>query len=200
MIIENPTNWKSATKYFKIYGKRIEALFPEIRDIEIIIEKMCSLQKDGINPLEYKEKVSLDNIVNIYYDEDVINTITDEKLIFAFISHELGHITAHYKQQDREGTKGEIIADNYAFKLGLGKVLLKALILLRTNYKNNRDVTFDFLPGISECNTKYKEEIDGRIENLEKQLKKTSLCLLNCKIGIKVMLYRIHTLFKRFKL
>lgn len=190
MRISNPSNWEPAIKYYNKYTKRIEALFPEIRIIELEIAKMDPLYSDGVNPLLYK-KGSLDNKAHIYYDETVVNNITDDKVLYALLSHEIGHMLADYKREDCEGTEGEIIADNYAYKLGLGKDLLNALIHLKTNYNKNRVDNFDFLPDISESNIKINEEFDRRIENLKKQLRRTPLFLLKCIIQIKILLYRI---------
>ena len=121
MKINNPTNWETATNYIKRYAKQIEALFPELSNVELDITTMDSLQKDGTNPLLYEERSLTDNKPRIYYDEDVVKTITDEQQLFALISHEIGHMLAHYKQEKREGVEGEIAADNYVIKLGLGK-------------------------------------------------------------------------------
>ena len=170
MKINNPTNWETATKYIKRYAKQIEALFPELSNVELEITKMDSSQKDGTNPLSYEEKTLADNKPRIYYDEDVVKTITDEQQLFALISHEIGHMLAHYKQEKREGVEGEILADNYAIKLGLGKELLNAVILLKNNYNNNRDATFDFLPNMSESYSNTNEQLNSRIENIKKRL------------------------------
>lgn len=195
MNITNPSNWEPATKYSKKYTKRIEALFPEIRNIELEIAKMNISFMDDENPLSY-EKGSLDNKAHIYYNEIVVNTITDEKQIYALLSHEVGHMLADYKQENCVGTEEEIIADNYAFKLGLGKDLLNALILLKTNYNNNQHTLkqqqpFIYsLPSYSTIVQKNNEEYDRRIENLKNRLRRTPLLLLKCIIQIRVLLYR----------
>lgn len=170
MKINNPTNWETATNYIKRYAKQIEALFPELSNVELDITTMDSLQKDGTNPLLYEERSLTDNKPRIYYDEDVVKTITDEQQLFALISHEIGHMLAHYKQEKREGVEGEIAADNYVIKLGLGKELLNALILLKDNYNNNRDTNFDFLPNMSESYSKTNEQLNNRIEIIKKLL------------------------------
>jgi len=196
MKINNPTNWETATKYSKKYTKRIEALFPEIRNIELEITKMNTSLMDNENPLSYK-KDSLDNKAHIYYNENVVNDIADEIQIYALLSHEVGHMLADYKQENCRGTEEEIIADNYAYKLGLGKGLLNALIHLKNNYNNNQHTLkqqqpFIFsLPSYSTIVQKNNDEYDRRIGNLKKQLRKTPLLLLKCIIQIRVLLYRI---------
>lgn len=192
----NPSNWEPATKYSKKYTKRIEALFPEIRITELEIDKMDSLYSDGENPLIY-EKGSSDNKAHIYYDEEVVKILTDEKQLYAVLSHEVGHMLVDYKQENCVGTEEEIIADNYAFKLGLGKDLLNALIHLKTNYNNNQHALqqqqpfINSLPSYSTIVQKNNNEYDRRIENLKKRLKRTPLFLLKCIIQIRVLLYRI---------
>ena len=79
MKINNPTNWETATKYSKKYTKRIEALFPEIRNIELEITKMNTSLMDNENPLSYKRD-SLDNKAHIYYNENYCCPIKTENL------------------------------------------------------------------------------------------------------------------------
>ena len=81
------------------------------------------------------------------------------------------NIHTRHKQEKREGVEGEIAADNYVIKLGLGKELLNALILLKDNYNNNRDTNFDFLPKMSESYSKTNEQLNSRIEIIKKTIK-----------------------------
>lgn len=197
MRITNPSNWEPATKYSKKYSKRIEALFPEVRNIELEIAKMSISLMDNENPLSYKKGSLDDNKAHIYYNGNIVNDITDEIQIYALISHEIGHMLVDYKGGNYKGTEEEIIADNYAFKLGLGKDLLNALIHLKSNYNNNQNnlqqqQPFLFsLPSYPTIVQKNNDEYDIRIENLKRRLKRTPLFLMKCIIQIRVLLYRI---------
>ncbi len=173
MKISNPTNWPYAHKYEKEYSSKLEELFPEIKNIEIEIN---SCEEDIYSPLFCKCKKNDATLLKdtVYYDKSLCNRIKDERQMLALISHEIGHIVASYKGEDKGGNEEEIIADNYTCELGQGINLLEVLIWLRDDYKKNQKdpnwSQFSFLPNMVEQYKKNIKDYDERIKNIKEWL------------------------------
>ena len=69
---------------------------------------------------------------------DSIDVDFTEKELFALISHEFGHVVAHYENKDCGGVEEEIYADEFANTLGLREPLICALKKLKNHMEEEK--------------------------------------------------------------
>lgn len=147
--IKNTDNWIVAVKYICEYKVKIEKDFPvlENKTIEICESKKYHSQFaiDYYSPTQVmlKDKDPKLNNDTIFYvnnyrqkSDSIASDFTEEEL-FALISHEFGHIEAHYEKIDCGGE--EIVADGFATKLGLREPLICALEKIKNHKEEKKE-------------------------------------------------------------
>lgn len=172
--IDNKANWIIAEKYFKKYKAKIERLYPELEG------RFLGICEANAYPNKNEtQKVDIDSPLQIIAQKeedrctlncDMLVFVKDylgkpcgiherfcEKELFALISHEIGHLALHYRNETfencyRRDEKEEFVADKTALKLGFGRNLLDAIVKLKEDtYRedtNNSLGPFGSLPGL----------------------------------------------------
>ena len=149
--IKNTDNWEISGKYIDEYREKIEKDFPELdgKTIEICESKNYHYQDaidfDSPTQMMVKDKdPKLDNDTIFYVNnyrhipDSIVLDFAKEEL-FALISHEFGHIVAHYENEDCGGVKEEITADEFATKLGLHEPLICALEKIKNHKEEEKE-------------------------------------------------------------
>lgn len=158
--IINKANWRIADEYFMQYKTTIETDFPILdgKTIEICQSKeyhnQFIIDLDSPTQMMVKDKdPKLDNDTILYVCNyrnipDSIDVDFTEKELFALISHEFGHVAAHYENKDCGGVEEEIIADKFANTLGLQEPLLCALKKIKNHKEEKKKEPFADVQGI----------------------------------------------------
>lgn len=158
--IINKANWRIADEYFMQYKTTIETDFPILdgKTIEICESKeyhnQFIIDLDSPTQMMVKDKdPKLDNDTILYVCNyrnipDSIDVDFTEKELFALISHELGHIVAHYENEDDGTIKEEIIADSFANNVKLRESLICALEKIKNHKEEKKKEPFANAQGI----------------------------------------------------
>lgn len=149
--IKNTDNWGVTGKYIYKYKEKIDKEYPMLygKTIEICESKNYHFQDaidfDSPTQMMVKDKDPKLNNDTIFYvnnyrhiPDSIILDFTEEDL-FALISHEFGHIVAHYENKDCGGVDEEIVADEFATKLGLREPLISALEKMKNHKEKKKE-------------------------------------------------------------
>lgn len=134
MKIINEDHLGAVDVFVSRFGKKIEQMYPELRDKEFHVISDTTYNNLGIDRDSPMSCDTKDEGNFIIFIEDLCNNdkpYGQEGVLLALLAHELGHFIAKYRDKDSGDEKEEMFADRVAFELGLGEDMKKALDIMK---------------------------------------------------------------------